>query len=103
MNKRIAVALVVLIVTAGAAIADVRGKVVYPDGVTPYEKVAATLVSDSAGRSGTVYSGNDGMFYLQNVPPGNYKLELKSARETKTFAISVKAQPVTDVAPVRMQ
>lgn len=98
----IALVLITLLSLASTALADtVRGKVVYADGSTAYANVAVTLVT-GAGRSGTVYTGSDGMFYLVRVPPGQYTIEVKSPREKKAIPVVVDAKPYTDVAPVAM-
>jgi hypothetical protein len=102
MRRTIAVLVVFLLFATASAHADtVRGKVVYADGVTAYPNVAVTL-QNSAGRSGTAYTGSDGMFYLEQIPAGEYTMEVKTAKETKTLKISVQPQPYTDVAPVKM-
>jgi hypothetical protein len=98
--------LVILTAVSIASIAHaetVRGKIVYPDGVTPHVNVAVTLESAGSGRSGTVYSGSDGMFYLENVPPGQYSMEIKSPNETRTVPVVVARKDVNDVAPVAVK
>jgi hypothetical protein len=103
MRQRIAVIVITLFTLASAALADtVRGKVVYPDGSTPYANVAIK-VTGAAGSSETVFSGSDGLFQLENVPPGNYTMELKTRQETKNVPISVQKQAYTDLPLVKMK
>ena len=102
MRSRSLCVVFLLLVASSAFAETLRGKVVYADGVTPYTNVAVALESPSVGRSGTVYTGSDGMFYLEKVPAGQYTMEVKTARETKTFKVVVQAQPYTDIPPVKM-
>ena len=91
-------ALLVLILIATAAFADVRGKVVYPDG-TPYVKASVTIISAS-GASATVYTGSDGLFVHPGIPAGDYKLEVKTPKGARSLAVKVTGQPYTDLPPV---
>ena len=103
MRQRIAVLVITLCTYASAAFADtVRGKVVHPDGSTPYANVAIK-VTGAAGASEVVYSGSDGLFQLENVPPGNYTMELTTRQEKKNIPISVKKQAYTDLPLVKMK
>ena len=102
MRRIIVLATLVLSLTASAALAEtVRGKVVHPDGKTPYANVAVTLTTGA--KAGTVYTGGDGMFYLQRVAPGQYTLTVKSPKATRRLEIVVTPRPYTDLAPVKLQ
>lgn len=102
MRRFIFIALVVTAFAAPAAMAEtLRGKVVHQDGRTPYANVAVTLTAGA--KSGTVYSGGDGMFYLQNVAAGQYTLVVRSANETRKLQVVVAPRPYTDLAPVALQ
>jgi hypothetical protein len=90
-----------LIASTTFAATVVRGKVVHTDGSTAYVNVVVTLAG--GGRSGTVYTGADGMFYLENVNPGQYKLTLKTQRETRTVQVVAAPKPYTDLAPLKLQ
>lgn len=101
MRSRIMfVVVLVLALSQGAFAETVRGKVVYSDGATAYPNVEVTLIS-AAGKA-TVYTGSDGMFQLVRVPPGHYRVEIKSPRERKSLDITVAAQPYTDLPPVAL-
>src|SRR5215471_7729339 len=68
-----------LICSASAGGVMVRGRLDRQDprGVTyPANSVVVTLNNPQLGRSPRVYSGNDGMYYFYNVPPGHYTLEI---------------------------
>ena len=102
MRRILVLTLIALSAAASAAFAEtVRGKVVHPDGRTPHANVSVTLTAGP--KAGTVYTGGDGMFYLERVAPGTYTLTLKSKKETKRLEIVVAARPYTDLAPVRLQ
>src|SRR5262245_24746381 len=61
-----------------AEAATVRGRLVRrtPQGFYPAQGVPVTVFSREKGRSGASYSGPDGMYYLYNIPPGPYTLEV---------------------------
>ena len=91
--------------TTSAQGATVRGRLDRRDGngrIYPATYVAVTLNSPNMGRSSPAYTGADGMYYLYNVPPGNYLLEVWAypGRPPLTFNISVYDQPYTDINPI---
>ena len=105
MRRNITLCVVLILIAASVALAQptstLRGKVVQADGNTGYGGAAVTLKSGNGNAS--VYSANDGMFRLPNVPPGGYTLEVKTANETKSFRIQVVQAPYTDLAPIPMR
>lgn len=74
---------------------NVRGRVYAADGRTPYPSVAVTL-----GNGPTVYTDRQGMFRINAVAPGAYKLQVTTPRATKTFTVAAQQQEFTDLAPV---
>lgn len=72
----------------------------------PAPYVAVTLVNPQMGRSKPAYTGTDGMYYLFNVPPGVYQLEIWWSRDPSQapyrYNISVNAGPYTDIAPIQI-
>lgn len=56
------------------------------------------------GPSGFVYSGNDGMYYLQNIGAGVYTLEVMIGKDQfLRFQINVYGdRPYTDIEPIRV-
>lgn len=102
MRRTITLIVIITSLVASAAAAEtLRGQVVHADGKTGYVNVAVTL--DGGGKTGTVYTASDGMFYLQNVKPGEYTLSLRSANDAKAIKVVVAAKPYTDLPPVAMR
>ena len=88
---------------AGTSI--VRGRLfrVVPNGQSfPAQGIAVTVVNPQLGRSNASYSGPDGMYYLYNIPPGFYTLEIWSSNPPMVFQIQVYDQPYTDIAPIQV-
>lgn len=76
---------------------DRRGR----DGRTyPAPNITVTLNHPQHGRSRPANSGNDGMYYLMNVPGGRYTLEVWVAREPWQFVIDVDRWPYYNVRPI---
>jgi len=100
--------LLIFIGTASAQGATVRGRLDRKDGngrLYPATYVSVTLNSRSTGRSSPAYTGADGMYYLYNVPPGDYQLEVWAypGRRPLTFNIRVHDRPYTDILPILIQ
>jgi hypothetical protein len=103
--KILLLSLVVFIATASVYAGTVRGRLDRRDAygrVYPAAYVVVTLYNQQIGRSSPVYSGNDGMYYLYNVPPGPYLLEIwiYPNQEPLRYGIQVYDQPLTDIAPI---
>jgi hypothetical protein len=75
-----------------------------PRGSHPVAGIAVTVYHQQMGRSQPGYSGSDGMFYLYNIPAGQYYLEIwanGTGNRPLVFQILVNdQQQFTDVAPV---
>jgi len=92
-------------VAVNASAGAVRGQLlrVAPNGGRyPAAGVAVTVFRGDLGRSGAAYTGYDGMYYLYNIPPGNYTLEIWTGAQmpSATYNIIVYNQPMTDIAPI---
>jgi hypothetical protein len=103
--KFILISLIVFVTTASAYAGTVRGRLDRQDGygrAYPAVYVGVTLYNPQLGRSAPSYSDNDGMYYLYNVPPGEYLLEIwvYPGRDPMVFKIQVSNQPVTDISPI---
>lgn len=89
---------------AAAEAGTVRGRLVRrtPRGEFPAQGIPVTVFRSDLGRSGTAYTGPDGMYYLYNVPPGNYALELWVYPNSRpmVFSIVVSTQAFSDIAPI---
>jgi len=96
----VAVLLVLLFATAAEAV-TVRGRVLQPDG-RAYSGAAVVFVNTAIGATATVYTAEDGVFNLRNVPPGAYTMKVKTARAAREFPVSVAAQATVNVADVRV-
>jgi len=97
--KRQLVLFLLLMLVAAVAVADpatIRGKVVAPDGNTPYPDAEVTLVAIGA----TTYTDAQGEFFIRDLKPGPYDLRVKTSRSETTHRITVLATPMTDVKVV---
>jgi len=92
-----------LVSVAGSAYAaNVHGQVVYTNNSTPAPYVAVRLSTPGKGASEFAYSGNDGKYYLQNIPAGSYQLEVwRGGKVVVTVAVTVQ-EPDTALAPARV-
>lgn len=72
-------------------------------GIYPAVGIAVTVFSPSAGRSYPAYTDNYGFYYLYNIPPGNYNLEVWITNPPRFWTIQVPPQPQFDVAPIQVQ
>ena len=103
-----ALALVAALSCAGVAVSaasTVRGRIVRKGASGQYPAVGVTVSVNSnnakVGRSAFVYTGSDGMYYLSNVPAGDYQLEIWVTRQKPmTYNIRVRDQAFTDIAPI---
>jgi hypothetical protein len=57
---------------------NIRGMLYWrtPQGSVPAAGIAVSVYRADLGRSGYSYTGDDGMYYLYGIPPGDYKLEI---------------------------
>lgn len=58
-----------------ASAATVRGRLVHSNGVSA-AGFAVRVTNPQMGPSGFTYSGGDGFYYLNQIPPGSYVLEI---------------------------
>lgn len=96
--------LLLLVVTEAttAAAAVVRGRLDRVDQNgrrRPAVGIAVTVYNPTVGRSSAATTGADGMYYIYNVPPGSYYLEVWVSRPPMVFQIYV-SEPYTDIAPI---
>jgi hypothetical protein len=78
----------------------VRGRI--QKGQFPIIGVAVNVFSPNLGASGFSYTGQDGMYYLYNIPPGPYTLQVWAIPGSAPlqYQIVVYAQPFVDIAPI---
>jgi hypothetical protein len=103
----VGLALVLFTLSAFTYAGTVRGRLDRRDGygrVYPAVYVAVTLFQDGRGRSAPAYTGTDGMYYLYNVPPGTYNLEIWAYPNQPpiVYTIYVANQPLTDIKPIQI-
>jgi hypothetical protein len=98
--------LLMVAVTQLATAATVRGRLdrVAPNGARyPAAGVAVTVYNQSAGRSSPAHAGQDGLYYLNNVPAGHYTLEIWVSPDPRVpptvYQIQV-VEPLTDIPPI---
>ncbi len=95
-------AVLLILLSASCFVAQaalVRGRLLRGQNTAP--GVAVTVWCQAYGRSQPSYSGMDGMYYMPNVPPGQYTLEIWAIpnRPPMTFVIYVN-EPGFDVNPI---
>lgn len=97
----------VCLVFALAGLAEagtIRGRLVRqtPQGQYPAQGIQVTVYRSDLGQSSPSYSGTDGMYYLYNIPPGTYTLQIWAFPNMPplTFSIQVGNQQFTDIAPI---
>ena len=109
INRVLLISLFLVFVgTTSAQGATVRGRLDRRDGygrLYPASYVSVTLNNPKIGRSSPAYTGADGMYYLYNVPPGDYQLEVWAypGKPPLTFNIRVYDRPYTDINPILIQ
>lgn len=97
-----------IIVIGGAPRAEaqtVRGKIERKTayGIYPATSVEVTLSARNRGRSSPAYTDNQGFYYLHNIPPGKYVLEIWVGQTPVTRQIRVLNRPYTDIPPIRVR
>ena len=75
----------------------VNGKRVGANGI------AVRLNNPKQGPSSSVYTNTEGMYFLYNIPPGQYTLEVTIAKNVKKYQITVENKPYTDIAPIEIK
>jgi hypothetical protein len=96
----------VLAQSALAGGSTVRGKLfrMTPQGQSyPAGGLGVSVTNQKYGRSSMVYTGADGMFYLYNIPPGAFTLEVWTGKnQALQFPIQVHEKPYTDISPIKV-
>jgi hypothetical protein len=100
--------LVLLVLSAGVLeAAAVRGRLDHPAGSSGTQPraggIAVTVYNQRTGRSAPSYTGADGIYFIRNLAPGSYYLEIWTSRDSRVrptvYPIKV-AEPLTDIAPI---
>lgn len=102
LTRSITTLLLLTALTVSAFGASVRGKL-QNSQQQPKAYVAVTLYSAKTGRSAEVYTGEDGMYYLNNVPAGEYLLEVwVNPKSPLTYKVTI-LDPGTDIPPIEVR
>ena len=97
--RRLVLCLAILLAASQGKAATVRGQVTHQGGMAA-RYVSVRVVSSSGSASSFSRTGDDGWFYLTNIPAGEYTLEVHSGGDRPvTVQVSVH-EPTTDVATV---
>jgi hypothetical protein len=103
---RIAAYCAVFIVMLGSArAATVRGQLNRPNGkgIVPAAGVCITVSTPKGARFPRACSDFNGMYYLPNVPPGDYLLEIWTSPDPKAPPKQQNirvVEPYTDIQPI---
>jgi hypothetical protein len=104
LSFAVLLALVAPLMSPVSAQVIVRGRLerVGSDGAKYPAPYLAVSVSNQQFRSARAYSGSDGMFFLYNVPPGSYQLQVSMPKHQLIYSITVSSQQYFDIAPIRI-
>jgi len=83
----------------------VRGKIdrQTKSGVVPASYIRVTMYrEDTKEKMSEAYTGNDGIYYIRNVTPGTYILQvwLSTDKLYKSYRITVEATEYTDIQTI---
>jgi hypothetical protein len=95
---RRAVALSALLALTGlaAGAATVRGRLIHTGDGSPAAGLAVTVNHPQFGRSKPVFSGPNGMFYLNGIPTGDFDLEIWTSTTSHVTVRIHVVEPLTD-------
>lgn len=100
----VAVAAVLAFATLADATAQtVRGRIVFPNNY-PVNGAGVRVWHQNMGASNFAYTGYDGMYYLNGIPPGDYELQIffNGSMQFRR-PIRVFQQPMTDIGPIQLR
>jgi hypothetical protein len=72
-------------------------------GIVTAGSIKVTLKSTAGSRSSPAYTNPQGVYYIYNVPTGNYVLEVWSSRNPVTIPITVQNVPVFNAPTVTVR
>lgn len=91
--------------TPDAEVSTVRGNVYRQvrDKQVPANGIAVRLNHQKRGPSSYSYSNSEGMYFLYNIPPDQYTLEVTAGpKNILKFSIRVQDKQYTDIAPIKI-
>lgn len=82
--------------------ATVRGRLSHSNG-SPATRIQVTVVNAQGVRSSPAYTGTDGMYYLSDIAPGPYRLEVwvYAGGNPAVYQIQV-VEPNTDMPEIKV-
>ncbi|MGP8250657.1 MAG: carboxypeptidase-like regulatory domain-containing protein [Terracidiphilus sp.] len=90
---------VLAVASTTAHAASVRGQVLHQNG-QPAANVTVTISDHKNYRSAPAHAGSDGMYYLYNIPAGQYYLEVwVNPKTPQVYQVTV-SEPNTDMPRV---
>jgi Carboxypeptidase regulatory-like domain len=94
--------LLLVLVSVVASAATARGLISHQDG-GPASDIKVTIYNDDRGRSSPSRTNNEGMYYLYELTPGHYYLEvwLPDQEEPTRYEVDIE-EPSTDLAEVKI-
>jgi hypothetical protein len=98
--KRFVGILIAIGVAAAANATTVRGTVLHPNGAA-YVRATVTLENAAIGTTAAVYTAEDGVFILRNVPPGQYIMRVRTPRSNRSVTVQVTQQATANVGSVQ--
>jgi len=88
--------------SAQAHAATVRGRLVHSNS-SPATGIKVEVVDQQGVKAAKAYSGPDGMYYLQGVPPGTYFLKIWIYPDGKPVVYQIKVvEPNTDMPQINV-
>ena len=99
LSRAFVVCFVFVLTVASARAASIRGQVQHQNGM-PATGVAVTISNHKDFRSSPANVRSDGMYYLANIPAGQYYLEVWVNPKTPLVYQVTVAEPNTDMPRV---
>jgi len=79
----------------------VRGQIVRMDGTTPLANISVDLLTGAGARSVPSITGANGMYYLYNIPAGDYHLEVWAGGSPIVYPVRIASgTPLQDLPRV---
>jgi len=99
----------ILTTTINAFAADIRGRVdaIHPYSSSPFPASGVKVdlyEHDGVNNTWQIrfsnYTGVDGMYYMRNIRPGNYFLQVQNSRN---YPITIYNEPYQDIPPILLR
>jgi hypothetical protein len=102
---RLAAGCMLFLLTIAAGAATVRGQLNHHNkaSIAPAGGICVTVVKTGGVRSARACTDAQGMYYLPNISPGDYQLEIWTSQSPGASPIRYPirvAEPYTDIQPI---